>query len=95
MHRYEMVLVLSPKVSQEDVPAFMERLGRFLGTRGGSITSVDSWGVRRLAYPIKRFGEGTYLLTKLEMDASVVTVLDANLTISEDVLRHLVIRLDS
>ena len=89
-----MVLVLSPEMAQDDVPTFMERLGRFLGERGGSITSVDNWGVRRLAYPIKRFGEGTYLLTKLEMDAAVVKELDANLALIESVLRHLVIRLE-
>jgi small subunit ribosomal protein S6 len=95
LRQYEMVLLLSPEVPQEEVPAFMERLGSFVTDRvGGSITEVNEWGVRRLAYPIKKFSEGTYVLTRLEMEPASVRELEASLLLSEDVLRHLVVRKD-
>ncbi|HZQ37927.1 MAG TPA: 30S ribosomal protein S6, partial [Dehalococcoidia bacterium] len=60
----------------------------------GEVTNVDRWGRRRLAYPIQRFTEGTYVVTELTLPAPSVAELDANLRISEDVIRHLIVRKD-
>ncbi|MCI0441302.1 MAG: 30S ribosomal protein S6 [Chloroflexi bacterium] len=89
---YELVMVLSPEFSDEELTAGIERVSRFITDRGGSVSEQEVWGLRRLAYPVKRFLEGTYVLTRFKLDAANVGGLDRNLRASEDVLRHLVTR---
>ena len=55
---------------------------------------TDHWGRRKLAYPIQRHQEGNYVLTQLNMDPQKTGELERSLQISEEVLRHLLIRLD-
>ncbi|MFQ5988009.1 MAG: 30S ribosomal protein S6, partial [Dehalococcoidia bacterium] len=52
---YELVVVISPEVAEEEIPGTLEKIGRFITERGGSITEVNQWGRRKLAYPIKNF----------------------------------------
>lgn len=94
MPQYELVTILSPQIGEDDVPAALERINTYIANRGGEVTNVDQWGRRRLAYPIKRFTEGTYIVTELTLPAPGVAELDANLRISEDVIRHLIVRKD-
>jgi len=92
--QYELVTILSPQIGEDDVPAAMDRINTYIANRGGVVTNVDRWGRRRLAYPIQRFTEGTYVVTELTLPAPSVAELDANLRISEDVIRHLIVRKD-
>ncbi len=94
MHQYELVTILSPQLGEEELPAAVERINNFVVTRGGEIGAVDQWGRRRLAYPIERFTEGNYVVTQLSLDATRAAELEANLRISEDVIRHLLVRKD-
>lgn len=83
-------MVLSPEASDEEVAAAVERVTSFVTERGGSVSEQETWGLRRLAYPIRRFQEGNYVLTRFALDAKDVVELDRGLNASEDVLRHLV-----
>ncbi len=94
MHQYELVTILSPQLGEEELPAAVERINNFVVSRGGEISAVDQWGRRRLAYPIERFTEGNYVVTQLTLDATRAAELEANLRISEDVIRHLLVRKD-
>ena len=91
---YELVMVLSPEGDEEQVEATMQRVSDFVAGAGGSVSEQQNWGVRRLAYPIKRFQEGTYVLTQFSMDAGDVLELDRIMKASEDVLRHLITKPD-
>jgi small subunit ribosomal protein S6 len=90
---YELVLVISPEVAEEELPTSVERINQLIAHRGGSITHTDYWGKRRLAYPIKRFLEGSYVLAQLKLEPESTEELEAHLQISEEVLRHLLVRL--
>lgn len=90
---YELVVIISPEVAEEDIPATLDKISRFIVERGGSITEVSQWGRRKLAYPIKDFMEGNYVLTHFKMDPGLTADLEASLRISEEVLRHLLVRL--
>lgn len=92
MHDYELVTVLNPEIAEEDVPAAIERLTAAITTRGGEVAEVQPWGRRRLAYPIKRHNEGNYVLTNLRMDPARAHELESGFMISDDILRHLLIR---
>lgn len=93
MRDYELVVIISPEVAEEEIPATLERISRFIIESGGSITEVNRWGRRRLAYPIKNFMEGNYVLTHFQMEPRLTADLEASLGISEEILRHLLVRL--
>ncbi len=89
---YELVMVISPEVADEQLEAKVDEVSRFITERGGVIASVEHWGKRRLAYPIRSFTEGNYVLSRFESKPSLCKQLEASLQISEDVLRYLLIR---
>ena len=93
MRDYELVLVISPEVADEDIPGTVGKVKDYIERSGGSVTEVNHWGRRRLAYPIKRFTEGNYVLAHFKLKPELTAGLEANLQISEDVLRHLLVRL--
>ena len=86
---YELVMVLSPEITEEEVAAATEQVSAFVTERGGTMSDQEKWGVRRLAYPIRRFQEGNYVLARFTLDAKDVLDLDRTLLASESVLRHL------
>ena len=94
MRDYELVMVLSPAVGDEGVPATVDRVSGFIQERGGEVTQVDQWGKRRLAYPIRSQLEAYYVVTQFKMDPQAVRALEGNLDLAEDVMRHLVVRLE-
>jgi small subunit ribosomal protein S6 len=91
---YELVLVVSPDAGDDGFPATVERVSNFITERGGEIKNVDQWGRRRLAYPIRRFHDGYYAVAHFSADPPVLRPLEASLELAEDILRHLVVRLD-
>lgn len=94
MRDYELIVIISPEVPEEEVPTNIDKIGEFITSKGGSITQVDRWGKRRLAYTINHFKEGNYVLTKFKIEPATTAELEANLRISEKILRHMLIRLD-
>ena len=92
---YELVFIVSPEVEDEALEATISGVSRFITDKGGVISSEERWGKRKLAYPIKRFLEGSYVLTQLKMRPGWSKELEANLKISEEVLRHLLIKVGS
>lgn len=91
---YELVLIISPEVTDEAFEATLDNLSKSVTESGGTVSSVERWGKRKLAYPLINFMEANYVLTQLKMSPASGKQLEANLKISEDVLRHLLIRLD-
>jgi len=92
---YEMVLIISPEVVDEALDTAIDNISRFITGKGGSISELDRWGKRKLAYPIKHFMEGSYVLIRFRLRPALGKEFEANLRISDEVLRHLVIKLDS
>jgi len=93
-HNYEMILIISPEVADEKFEAAIENVSRFITDSGGSVSEVEQWGKRKLAYPVKQQVEGSYVLTRFSLKPSLCKELEAKLEITEDVLRHLLIRLN-
>jgi len=89
---YELVLIVSPEVEDEALEATIDSIGRLITDRGGTVSDIERWGKRKLAYPIKHFLEGNYLLARLKSKPGLNKELESNLRISEVVLRHLMIR---
>ena len=92
MRRYELMLVFSPEAPDERISAIIDRTTRQITADGGQIIKVAPWGRRRLAYQIDRHREGSYHIVVFEAPATAIAELERGLLITEDVLRHLVIR---
>jgi small subunit ribosomal protein S6 len=95
LREYELIVILSPEVPEEEVPTAIDKVSEFITTRGGQVTEVDRWGRRKLAYPINHFREGNYVLSRFTMRPGMTAELEANLQVSERILRHLLVRLDN
>ena len=93
-HEYELIVVLNPELADDNLTAGIDRVQQAITSRGGEVVDVNTWGRRRLAYPIKRHMEGTYVLTQIKLEPDKVVDLENNLRISEDVIRHLIVRTD-
>ena len=87
---YELVMVLSPEATEEEVSAAAEMVGGLIADGGGEVTASEMWGVRRLAFPVMKSQEGNYVLTRFTSDPSAVPEFERSLKASEDVWRFLV-----
>jgi small subunit ribosomal protein S6 len=94
MRRYELMLVLRPDAPDDRASAVIDRTTRQLVAAGGQIVKVAPWGRRRLAYPIERYRDGSYHILVFEAPAEAMIELERSLEITEEVLRHLVVRIE-
>lgn len=92
---YELVYILNPEISDDVLDTKVNNITQFITGKEGIIDSVDKWGKKKLAYPLKHHLEGNYVLAKFKMNPARCKELEANLRISEDVIRHLLIKVGS
>lgn len=96
MRHYELVVVLSPVLSQEDTSGAWQRIKQLITQHGGDSLQEEQWGPRRLAYPIRKggqtFHEGNYLLARFSTEKVLPGELETNLRLSENVLRFLLVK---
>ena len=94
MRHYELLVVLSPMLNQEEVSQTWDKIKGFITTREAEISHEERWGTRRLAYPIRkgqhRFLEGSYHLTRFATERSFNVELENFLKVDDEVLRSLV-----
>jgi small subunit ribosomal protein S6 len=91
---YEAVLILNPNVEEPELAAVQEKVLGQITARGGEVSRVDTWGRRRMFYPIKHQRDGHYLVCHFHADAPAIKQIETQWLITDGLLRHLVIRLD-
>jgi small subunit ribosomal protein S6 len=89
---YELMYVLTPELDEAGVEEATARVSTMLTSRGGEITNVDSWGRRRLAYPIENHLEGVYSVVRLKLDPTSIVAIERDFRLNESVIRHLLIQ---
>ncbi len=92
---YELVFIVSPEVTDESLENTVDSVSQFISGKDGVISDSERWGKRKLAYPMGRFLEGHYVLTRFKISPARCKELEASLEISEEILRHLLIKLSS
>ncbi len=99
MRQYELVVVFSPILSDEDKTSARNRIKQLITNGDGEITQEEDWGMRRLAYPIRKgsqtFLEGSYFLTRFSTDTVAPRELEPQLNLGENILRYLLVNADS
>ncbi len=94
MRPYEVMYVLRPDLEEEHQNSLIERFNEMVTNQGGTIESTDIWGKRRLAYEVQGLREGCYVLLKINGGPSVASELDRVFKITDEVVRHAIVRLD-
>jgi small subunit ribosomal protein S6 len=92
--RYELVYIVSPDVSDDQVAALHDQVQAIVTRYNGQIEKTENWGRRRLAYEISHHKEGTYVLEVILGSGDLMKELDRRLKVVDDVIRHLVVRVD-
>jgi small subunit ribosomal protein S6 len=92
--KYELVYVVSPDATDEQVTELHTQVEGIAQRMGGSIDKTENWGRRRLAYEIGRHKEGTYVLEVLDGSGELMKEIDRRLKVTDLVIRHLVVRID-
>src|SRR5687768_227785 len=93
MRTYEVLFILSPQVTEEEVTTLVADFKSVAERNGATLKNEEAWGRRRLAYPIQKFTEGVYHLFVLESDQSL-SELDRRMKNVDRVLRHVIVRTD-
>jgi len=95
MRRYEVVVILAPTLTEDEVEQSTEAFKKAAEEKGAQIVEIEQWGKRKLAYPIKRHTEGIYvILTLEELSAEAVGELERRFKVSDSVIRFLTVRVD-
>jgi small subunit ribosomal protein S6 len=92
MAEYEMVFIVQPEMEEEPRNALVDKITQTISDLKGTVQKVDPWGKRRLAYPIKNYREGFYVLVQMDMLPSAVRPLERAVKLMEDIIRHLIVR---
>lgn len=95
MRDYELLYIIKAELSEEQTQAVIDRYNGILETQGAEVTGVDKWGKRKLAYTIdKKYTDGFYVLVKFKGDSAAVNEADRLMKIDENLIRHLITRVD-
>ncbi len=94
MSLYECVFIARQDVSASHVESLTDQFAEIITEYGGQVTKREMWGLRSLAYRIKKNRKGHYVLLNLDAPAAALHELERNMRINEDVLRYLSLRLD-
>lgn len=92
MRKYEVMYIIRPNIEDEAKKALVERFSGILTDNGAEIAEAKDWGKRRLAYEINDFRDGYYQLVKVNASPAAVEEFSRLAKISEDIIRHIVIK---
>jgi len=89
---YEVLYIVRADLDDEKVQDAVKRVNRLIERAGGTPEATNLWGKRKLAYEVKHQKEGSYVLQDFQLDPNRVPELESSLKITEEVLRHLIVR---
>jgi small subunit ribosomal protein S6 len=91
---YEVMFIVRPDVADEDLDKLIAGLEQTVTTGGGKIRSTEKLGKRKLAYMVKRFNDGNYVLLTIDADGVLIAELERRLRVSEPVIKFITVRMD-
>ena len=95
MNKYELAVVVSAKIEDEDRAATIEKVKEYITRFGGTVTEVEEWGKKKLAYEIQKMHEGFYYFVRFEADETCTAEVERRIRIMENVIRYLCVRQDA
>ena len=95
MNKYELTVVVNAKIEDDVRVATVEKVKEYVARYGGTVTEVEEWGKKKLAYEIQKMHEGFYYFIQFEADAQCPAEVERHVRIMDNVLRYLVVRKDA
>ena len=92
MSKYELAVVVNAKIEDDERTAVVDKCKALIERFGGTITNVDDWGKKRLAYEIQKMKEGFYYFIQFEADATCPAEVERHVRIMDNVMRYLVVK---
>ena len=92
MNKYELALVVNAKIEDEERLATVEKAKEYITRFGGTITNIDEWGKKRLAYEIQKMKEEYYYFIQFDADTTVPAEIEKRVRIMENVIRYLCVK---
>lgn len=92
MNKYELALVVDAKIEEDARVATVEKAKDYVTKFGGTITEVEEWGKKKLAYEIQKMREGYYYFIQFDADAACPAEVEKRVRIMDNVLRYLIVR---
>ena len=94
MTNYESVLIARQDLGASQVKDIVDNLSNVIKTQGGEVVRVDNWGLKNLAYRIKKNRKGHYVLLNISAPASAISEFERVMRINEDIIRYMTIKVD-
>lgn len=90
--RYELMLILDPRLEESTIQATVDRFLGVVRERGGEVAKVDTWGRKRFAFEMRHLEEGFYVVADLDTDPATVAELDRQMRLADELVRHKFVR---
>ena len=94
MNKYELAIVVSAKLEEDDKNATLDKVKALIERFGGQITNVDDWGKKRLAYEIQKMKEGFFYFIQFDAEGTAPAEIESRIRIMDNVIRYLIVRAD-
>ena len=94
MNKYELAVVVSAKIEDDERAATVEKCKALIERFGGQVTNVDDWGKRRLAYEVQKMKDAFYYFIKFDAESTVPAEIESRVRIMDNVIRYLCVRQD-
>ena len=94
MNKYELCVVVSAKIEDEERAKVIDKCKAYVERFGGTITEVDEWGKKRLAYEVQKMKEAFYYFIRFDAESAVPAEIESRVRIMDNVIRYLCVRAD-
>ena len=95
MNKYELCVVLSAKIEDDERAAALEKVQKYITRFGGTVTNIEEWGKKKLAYEIQKMKEAYYYFVQFDAEATAPIEIENRVRIMENVVRYLCVRADA
>ncbi|MBR5765686.1 MAG: 30S ribosomal protein S6 [Lachnospiraceae bacterium] len=95
MNKYELCVVLSAKIEDDERAAALEKVQKYITRFGGTVTGIEEWGKKKLAYEIQKMKEAYYYFIQFDAEATAPIEIENRVRIMENVIRYLCVRADA
>ena len=92
MNHFELVCILKPDLSKQSQSQVDENMKKTISESGGNIVDQEIWGLKDLAYPIKKSNKGFYIFLQIDIDAKKLRDINKSLNLNENIIRHLAVK---
>jgi small subunit ribosomal protein S6 len=94
VRNYEVVFVAAPTLTNEELDGFISHIKTVVESKNGKIVKIDNWGKKSLAYKIKRFREGYYVVLSIEGDGGTIAEVERRFRVTDYIIRFISVRID-